>query len=155
MGKCGCWICLLAVGLAMLPGCSGRGGPELAPVSGKITLEGKPLAGAHVTFTAKDAPRAALGTTDAQGLYQLTTFRPNDGAVLGKHTVTVTMPAKGTAEMSAAKPDAAYGEAMRQASKGVAPRGSEIPAKYANPATSELSAEVKKGKNEFSFDLKP
>ena len=38
--------------------------------------------------------------------------------------------------MSAAKPDASYGAAMRQAAKGVAQRGTEIPAKYANPATS-------------------
>ena len=146
---------LLTAGLAMILGCSGRSGPETAPVTGKITLGGKPMAGAHVTFTAEGAPRAALGTTDAQGVYQLTTFQPNDGAVLGKHTVTVTMPVKGAPTMSAEKPDAAYGAAMLQAAKGTAQRGTEIPAKYANPTTSGLTADVKRGKNECPFDLQP
>jgi len=154
MNHRGCRLLAIAAGLSLLGGCS-PGGPPLGRVSGKVTLNGQPLEGAHLTFIAKDAPRAAIGTTDAQGVYQLTTFSPNDGAPLGRHTVTVTMPAKGTANMSAEKPDTAYGEAMKQASQGVLQRGKEIPAKYANPVTSGLSAEVKSGNNTFDFDLQP
>jgi hypothetical protein len=150
-----CELFAVVVGLSLVAGCS-RGGTPLGRVTGKVTLNGQPLEGAQLTFTAKDAPRAALGTTDAQGVYSLTTFAPNDGAPLGHHTVTITMPAKNAPDMSAGKPDAAYGAAMKQAAKGVQVRGKEIPAKYANPLTSNLSADVKSGNNaDVNFDLQP
>ena len=155
MGKPACTFLLLTAAFSLLLGCSGNKGPQTAPVMGKVTLNGQPLEGANVTFIADGAPRAAIGTTDAQGVYRLTTFKSNDGAVLGQHKVTVVMPVKNTAEMSAETPDAAYGAAMAQAAKGVQQRGKEVPAKYANPATSGFSTEVKSGTNEYNIELQP
>jgi hypothetical protein len=88
---------LRRIAFAVLPllvaiGCTGS--PSFAPVSGKVTREGKPLADASVGFQ----PNASLnpgsgsyGRTDADGRYELkvvTTDEP--GAVVGPHKVFVT-----------------------------------------------------------------
>jgi hypothetical protein len=105
------------------------------------------------------APRAATGTTDAQGKYRLTTFEKDDGAMIGKHTVTIAQGgATSGAGMDAENPDdAAYGAAMGAAASGKpAAAGEEggIPVNYANPKTSGLEREVTKaGPNQFDFDL--
>lgn len=73
-------------------------GPEYAPVSGRVTLDGKPLAGASVVFqpvavAGFDAGGfGSSGKTDADGRYTLRVAGPTDrdGAFLGKHRVSVT-----------------------------------------------------------------
>jgi hypothetical protein len=89
--------CVLAafVGLALVPGC---GGPALAPVKGRVTCNGKPVAEAAVTFAPvaasdqdKEPGRAATGFTDADGYYVLSTHKAHDGALVGKHRVTVQL----------------------------------------------------------------
>ena len=93
-------------------GCSGSDRPACAPVRGEVTYLGKPVVGATVAFLCHGAPRPAMGTTDATGTYQLTTFEPDDGAVIGTHVVTVkkyAMQAEGIfpeidPSMGAAKP---------------------------------------------------
>ena len=83
---------LLAVVLA---GCGGRG---TAPIKGVLTLDGTPVADATVVFMPDppDAGRPATGFTSADGTFQLTTFRPADGALPGSYRVLVqkTEPAK-------------------------------------------------------------
>jgi len=102
---------------------------------------------------------AATGTTDAQGKYQLSTFGENDGAVLGKHVVTISQSATGGggAEMSAEDPSAAYGEAMAAAAAGEEVGGEGgIPARYGMRDTSKLEAQVTQdGPNEIDFPLEP
>jgi hypothetical protein len=76
---------------------SGCGGPEydLAPVSGRVTMAGKPLADVKVSFqpTAKSPGQpnpgpGSYGTTDAEGRFTLRTIEPEaDGAVVGTHRV--------------------------------------------------------------------
>ena len=88
----------ILAGLALLTaGCSSE--PyKTAPVSGQITLNGKPLAGAAVLFQpiATDGNNnpgpGSTGITDADGRYTLTltTLREPKGAVVGKHMVRVT-----------------------------------------------------------------
>jgi len=85
-------ILLGGVALA-LAGC-GSGGA--APVSGKVTLNGKPLAKATVTFqpTAKggmDAGVASTGETNDQGEYTLKVVGTGaPGAIVGEHRVSIT-----------------------------------------------------------------
>ncbi len=56
--------------------------PKMAKVGGTVTLNGEPLEGAVVVFAAKiKTGHAALGRTDEQGRYVLTTFEEGDGAV--------------------------------------------------------------------------
>jgi hypothetical protein len=84
-------IASLALGACwLLGGCTGAPDrPATVPVRGSVSYQGKPVAGAAVAFLAKGAPRPAIGTTDAQGNFRLTTFTADDGAVPGEHLVTV------------------------------------------------------------------
>jgi len=56
---------------------------ETAPVSGTVTMDGKPLAGATVNFTTEKF--ASSGTTDAEGKYELPT-----GAAVGDNKVFIS-----------------------------------------------------------------
>lgn len=59
-----------------------------APVRGAVTLDGEPLAGARVTFQpANGRPSAAV--TDDAGRYVLRYSREENGAVPGRHAVTI------------------------------------------------------------------
>jgi hypothetical protein len=80
------------VGLIFVSGC----GPEMAPVKGRITCAGKPVANAAVTFspvpaseTDKEPGKPATGFTDEDGRYELSTYKARDGALVGEHRVLV------------------------------------------------------------------
>jgi hypothetical protein len=87
--------------LLLLAGC---GGPyKAAPVSGRVTVNGKPLANAAVLFqpvaTAgnNEPGPGSAGTTDADGRYTLSLVgKGSKGAVVGKHKVQITMMAQET-----------------------------------------------------------
>jgi hypothetical protein len=113
--------------LCVAAGC-GKDGPELAPVTGRVTLDGKPLASADVEFQPEGRLPPSVGHTDADGRFELMYKRGINGARLGQHTVRVTV------------------------SKSVVPNAPLIPPRYNK--TSELRREVKDGSNEFEFDLK-
>lgn len=85
---------MLFVAALLLQGC---GVPEykVAPVSGKITIGGKPAAGIAVSFQpdskggggGRPGPGSA-GITDSQGRFTLRIVEPEqDGAVVGRHVV--------------------------------------------------------------------
>lgn len=121
---------LLAVVAATILGCGARG-PKTARVSGTVTMSGKPLSNIGVTFLPTKKGPAANGTTNENGEFTLTTTRRGDGAVIGKHKVTV-----GIAEEGQKNPG--------------------IPESYASPHTTKFSAEVLSGKkNEFTFNVEP
>jgi hypothetical protein len=119
---------------------------EIAPVSGKVMLDGKPLANANVAFM----PQATAGTvghvtsrgrTDAQGNYTLKTADdpPREGAVVGTHKVYI---ATGSSD--------ALAEVLEdQATKGPRER---VPAKY-NAQTSLKRDVPPEGKSDMNFDL--
>ena len=61
------------------------------PVQGVLTVDGKPLAKASVMFVSDDADgKTASGITDESGVFRLTTFTLNDGAMRGAYKVVVT-----------------------------------------------------------------
>ncbi|MEW4564277.1 carboxypeptidase regulatory-like domain-containing protein [Bremerella sp. JC770] len=121
----------LLIGLLMLAPLSGCGKESnVLPVTGKVTLDGKPLVGATVNFTPVDGPQrtTARGTIDEAGQYELRLTSQQKGALLGKHLVQIRF----------------------------APTGDnttmKIPAKFNRK--SELYAEVtREGTNSFDFDL--
>jgi hypothetical protein len=81
-------ICLLLCACGCTPATNN---PTTFPVSGVVTLKGKPLADADVVFVPENqGGQAAFGKTDATGTYKLTTFAPGDGAVEGKYKVKVS-----------------------------------------------------------------
>ena len=83
-------ILIFSVGCVLLmSGCSGGSDrPDTVPVRGTITLDGKPLADATVSFSA-ETERPATGTSDSFGEFTLTTFESEDGAIPGEYKVTV------------------------------------------------------------------
>lgn len=85
--------------LPLLLSLTSCGGPyRVAPVSGRITLNGEPLDHAAITFqpvARKDDTDPGPGSgafTNAQGRYRLVLVgREIDGAIVGKHKVRVTL----------------------------------------------------------------
>src|SRR5687768_10681307 len=70
-------------------GC-GPAGPFVAPVEGTVTYQGKPVPNAKIVFVpSQRGGMSAIGISDALGKYKLTTFGSHDGALLGKHKVSI------------------------------------------------------------------
>ena len=143
--------------LVSLAGCGKPPRPEMAPVSGVVLYQSKPIEGALVTFRNDKSPRVAAGTTDRDGKFRLTTFENNDGAIIGEHVDTISK-SQANPELAGASvenPSAAYGKGMAAAASGNLDqiRKLELPAKYADPATSGLKQTVQKGSNNFEFKL--
>ena len=77
--------------LALSAGCGGRDLPELAPVEGTVTLDGKPLPNVMVQFLPENGGRPSTGTTNDEGHYELTYVAGEMGARLGRNKVEVVM----------------------------------------------------------------
>lgn len=74
----------------LMAGC-GSGRSDLAPVSGKVTLDGQPLAKALVEFIPEGTSGVvAIGRTDEQGNYTLMASRSAQGATIGPNKVRIT-----------------------------------------------------------------
>jgi hypothetical protein len=150
----GCWmrsrvarviVLLLAVPLLALGGCSGVG--KLDSVSGKVTLDGKPLAGVSVNFIpdAQKGNKTELGvsgTTDSEGNYHLQTITrvrstTYDGAPPGWYKVTIR-PTLGESPEGTAGP------------KG---KASRVPVKYQNPDQTPFHIEVVDAPQAGAYDL--
>jgi hypothetical protein len=144
--------------LALLPqagGCSryhedewSKQWPRRMPAGGMVEFEGKPVEDATVVFVTRSADGkkeyAALGLTDAAGKFRLTTFRPKDGAIVGKHLV-------GIEKTAAVTTNPVRGLAPEDQPKVVK---NVLPEKYRVYSTAGLEAEVtEKGPNEFVFRL--
>jgi hypothetical protein len=85
-------------------GCQG----EIVPVSGTVTLNGKPLAGAVVTFqpvatrqrgSSQPEATGSVGRTDALGHYTLRLIQPDRaGAIVGDHAITISSTTAGRSD---------------------------------------------------------
>jgi len=75
-------------------GCS-RSPYELTSVVGKVTIDGQPFTQGKVMFApiaagkSSEAGRPAFGRLQSDGSFELGTYEPGDGAVVGEHWVTV------------------------------------------------------------------
>ncbi len=118
---------ILAIGL----GC-GRGDlPELGYVSGTVTMDGKPLAGAIVEFHSEAGGRPGVGVTDAEGKYELQYTGGVEGSKVGPATISITT----------------------EWPEGEPPEGESetIPQKYNSKTI--LKETVEAGNNTFDFNL--
>ena len=84
------FLAAVAVAVVMaVPGCGGGNAP--IPVEGVVTLDGKPVEGASVTFAPEgDVGQMAYGTTDSEGVFSLTTSSEKIGALAGTYKVLVS-----------------------------------------------------------------
>jgi hypothetical protein len=142
---------LFGLTLVLSVGC-GKSGPAMAPVKGRVTLDGQPIENAAVVFY-PERGRAAMATTDQVGAFELTTFTQKDGALVGRHTISI----KATEVMLPDQPKTFEEEAARGKNGGAKPlrRGIvkwKVPQGYSDPATSGLTADVRPGRN--SIDLR-
>lgn len=124
-------VVALALGSLLAHGCSAKptGMPDVAPVTGIVTLNGEPLAGVSVVFESESG-HTSFGTTDSTGSYQLVAPGSQQGGVVGLNKVRIT-----------SQLDAPPGPGWKD----------PIPARY--NSASELSAQVNPGKNSFNFEL--
>ena len=143
-------FCGLVWLVSVLAGCEGA--TKLYPASGTVTYRGQAVDGATVTFRCEEANAIATGTTDAQGRFELTTYKSGKGAVAGKHKVTVT---KMSAPSGAASGSLSMEEAMKQPGpQAQAEPKHLLPQKYADPARPALEFTVSaEGPNDFQIDL--
>jgi carboxypeptidase family protein len=145
---------LLTVGI-VLTGCSNSSRPPTYPVTGTVTLQGKPVAGAAVTFVPTGEGEAASAITDSEGKYALTTWQAGDGARPGEYRVKVSKqeqqtvnPAKMVKNLSIEEEQKIYVESKKPAP----PSRSLIPGKFENEQTSGLIHKVEE--KPTTFDIK-
>jgi hypothetical protein len=119
--------CTIVVALLVLIAGCAKSGPQIAPVHGRVTLEGQPLAGADIRFQPDGPERPSVGRTDSDGRYDLMFKRGQPGAVIGQHTVRIWV------------------------SPEVVNKPPIIAARF--DTKSELRREVLSGDNEFDFDV--
>jgi len=81
------WMILAPAAVLIAAGCSR--GPELAPVTGTVTLNGKPLPNVQVEFWPETSAPRSTGMTDDQGRFTLVTDTGAAGAVVGPHKVVL------------------------------------------------------------------
>ena len=108
----------------------GCGSTQTQPVSGIVTMDGKPLPRVNVIFSpAEGGRRNSVGKTDKTGAYSLVYTVRDNGAITGKYKVLISK------------------------TKTVDERAVEtLPAKYNRESI--LSADVTvTGDNKFNFDL--
>jgi hypothetical protein len=132
---------LLAGMLVFCVGCGGEAGST--KVSGTITLDGKPVDGAAVSFIGREGAKLATAQTDSAGKFTLT-------AALGKNVVTVAKASANPApapEVPMEMPSEAEYQKMIQKIK------SEFPARYGDPKTSGLSFDVVEGMEPLEIGL--
>lgn len=82
-------VCLAALAMLAASGGCGSGHPKTYSVSGRVTVNGKPLPSGDIQLIPEKG-RPAFGIVVADGRFQLGTFEDNDGAPKGTYKVVVT-----------------------------------------------------------------
>jgi len=122
---------LLTVGLLTLPvGCD-DGRPSRVPVSGQVTVDGKPLEFGTIAFFAGGGGRPGGATLAEGGRYSVSMYELNDGLAPGKYSVTVS----------------AVDWFSEAAGRWHAPK------RYKDAGTSGLEVEITEETTDLNFDL--
>jgi hypothetical protein len=135
--------CLLLAGLfAVSAGCSARKGT----VSGKVTVEGKPLQRGLITFLSQVGNKEAANAAIIDGKYETGEILAGPTKVVIAHGLDQSRGAEG--------PEKAKdrGDALPQEKRNATAQ--TVPDKYMSADSSGLEFTVKPGTNEFSVDLK-
>jgi hypothetical protein len=130
------WEFLLTLMLASLCAGCGPKRPPMAPVRGKVLLDGRPLNTGNVG-TIPTAGRGAHGDIQADGTFELYTYSKRDGALIGKHKVGIV-----AYDSTAPKgPESPYGKLL-------------VPKRYTNPESSGFTIDVQpSGNDDVVFEM--
>ncbi|NNJ24279.1 hypothetical protein [Alienimonas chondri] len=139
----------LAVALPLLAiGCGGSDQRDTAPVRGTVTFDGEPVSGGQLSFAPTRAGgdaepgKAGAATIDADGGFFVSTYAPEDGAVVGTHAVSYIAPPA----------EAPRSETTSSGEPGVAaPPPTRSPYEGLVPKTKQVTVEP--GGNEFRIEL--
>jgi len=134
------WIAMVSCLLGICSGCGSDGGT--APVSGTVTLDGKPVKKAGVMFSPVEPGPIAMGTTDDEGRFVLATGKLT-GATLGEHRITVS---KSTISNFTQQEGQLAGRNFSELKP-------LLPKKYLRPETSGLRELVESKDNQFELQL--
>lgn len=136
-----CFVGVFVLAALAAAGCSK--GPTVYRVKGVVKYQGKPLTTGVVAFHHTDQKSPLVkGDIGADGTFQLTTVRPNDGAAPGEYRVTVT----------SMKP----GKGVEGVDKDYTPPKALIPLKYMRLDESPLKATVEpRDDNDIQLSLTP
>ena len=126
---------LAAAGCSMTP-------YRIAPVSGRVVIDGKPGAGVHIEFMPMGSEKnnnpgpGSIGMTDADGRFVMKVIYPaGNGAVVGRHKVQIHLR-----------------EAALDDETPTAKRPRQLPAKY-NSATTLVFEVPPGGTDQANFDV--
>jgi hypothetical protein len=150
---------VLATGAMLwIVGCGGRSDlgflSGAVPATGRVTVAGKPLPGATVTFipAPQSSGRTATAVTDESGAYEMATMasgaspEESKGVLPGGYTVVISrvaMPDGGPPPADIIDENDAIAKGLKQ----------YVPVPYTNPETSPLKVTVAAPKAENNFDL--
>jgi hypothetical protein len=127
------WLAAAVFGCLAVSGC-GRAPADVPtvpihPISGTVTVDGKPIAGAFVVLHALQGATVGdvtpNGVTDENGKFELSTYSPKDGAPEGSYTATVSWPER----LPGGGSEPEYGR-------------ERLPVRYQNPSNSGLVVAV-------------
>jgi hypothetical protein len=142
---------MVTVGCLLAFGC-GPKLPQTSPVSGKVTVAGQPVTTGRIMFQPENG-RPAIGAIEPDGTYRLTTFQRDDGAVSGKHRVTIEAFEGPTVKNPTTFAEEVGGKGSLTPASGKFARRWIVPETYAQRDSSPLTAEVKPGTNTIDFKL--
>ena len=120
----------------------------LVPVSGVVTMDGRPLQQAVITFDSPDGTYS-YARTDEDGYYELQFDTVVDGATPGPKTVQISTSRSLLGLDPVGGEEDAGGDEVGD--EPVAKKEEQVPAKYNK--NSELMVEVSSDNTEFNFDL--
>jgi hypothetical protein len=142
-------IALAAIALLVaLGGCNGAGDAETVTLTGRVTLDGKPVDGASVAFVGREGARLSTAQTNAMGDFTITAALGKNAVSIAKMAVGGAAPAPVSEEDMLMPSDEEY---QRMQRTKPAPAG--IPAKYADPKTSGINIDVVSGMQDVELAL--
>ena len=125
--------------MALAGGCSGEPPrPAVYPVTGQVVFDGRPAAGAIVSFHPKGAPGqfpTPSAKADGRGNFSLTTYQAEDGAPQGDYIVTVEL-----RPVVTKNGEIEFGP-------------NQLPPKYSSPKTTTVVASVTEGENKVPIKI--
>lgn len=127
------WVLLVVVS-----GCASKDPdlPETIPLKGRVLLKGEPVKFGAVVFLSQSG-HVGFGNIQPDGSFQVTTFRDDDGVVLGTHKVAVIA--------------VDYNQPPPEPPAKLAESG--VPERYTRFETTPLRAEVTREIKQIEFDL--
>ena len=137
-----------AVVLALAaPGCK-PAGPDVHPVTGKLTIGGQPAQNVQIAlYPVGGSSQMATGRVDASGVFSLVTGNKGaKGAMVGKYKVVLTPYEESSMEAAAARYTSGKG-------KPPTPAKAEFPKEYLSAESTPEEVEVKPGPNTIDIAL--